>query len=109
MGLSFRRRDQISRDVLWGVFEKVTHLNALGTLRFHVHLVKEPVGFGKAETSKGRPLPVIAQFNLGIVEVNTKENCLAHALLIAVAKLTNDSDYKVYRQGRKILPKVRQL
>jgi hypothetical protein len=28
IGLSFRRRDQISRDVLWSVFEKVTQLNA---------------------------------------------------------------------------------
>jgi hypothetical protein len=52
---------------------------------------------------------VIAQLNLGIVEVKAKENCLAHALLIAVAKVTNDSDYKAYRQGRKILPEVREL
>lgn len=57
--LSFGRRDQISRDVLWSVFEKVTQSNAsyqaLDTLTFHVHSVKMPVGFGKAETRKGRP------------------------------------------------------
>jgi hypothetical protein len=28
IGLSFRRRDQISRDVMWSVFEKVTQSNA---------------------------------------------------------------------------------
>jgi hypothetical protein len=46
---SFRRRDQITRDVLWSVFEKVTQSNAryqaLHTLTFHLHLVNMPVGF----------------------------------------------------------------
>jgi hypothetical protein len=41
IGLSFRRKDHISRDVLWSVFEKVTQSNAryqaLDTLTFHVH------------------------------------------------------------------------
>jgi hypothetical protein len=41
--------------------------------------------------------------------VKAKENCLAHALVIAMAKVKNDLDYKAYRQGRKILPKVREL
>jgi len=51
VGLSFRRRYQISRDVLWSVFEKVTQSNAryqaLDTLTFHVHSVEMTVGFGK--------------------------------------------------------------
>jgi hypothetical protein len=51
VGLSFRRRDQISREVLWSVFEKVTQSNAqyraLDTLTFHVRSVRMPVGFGK--------------------------------------------------------------
>jgi hypothetical protein len=37
------------------------------------------------------------------------ENCLAHALLIAIAKAENDPDYKAYRQGRKILLVVQNL
>jgi hypothetical protein len=49
IGLSFRRMDQISRDVLWSVFEKVTQSNAkyqaLDTQTFHVHSVRMPVGF----------------------------------------------------------------
>ena len=61
IGLSFRRRDQISGDVLWSDFEKVTQSNAnyqaLDTLTFHVHWVKMPGGFGKrAEKSRRRPL-----------------------------------------------------
>jgi hypothetical protein len=113
IGLSFRRRDQISRDVLWSVFEKVTQSNAryqtLDTLTFHVHSVRMPVGFGKAATSKGRPISVMAHLKRSIVEVMTDETCLAHALVIAVAKLTNDPNYKAYRQGRKVLPNVREL
>jgi hypothetical protein len=115
IGLSFRRRDQISRDVLWSVFEKVTQLNvryqALYTLTFQVHSVRTPVGFGKrTEKTKGRLLSVMAQLKRSIVKVKAEENCLAHALLIAVARVTNDPNYIQYRMGRKkILPKVREL
>jgi hypothetical protein len=87
VGLSFRRRDQISRDVLWSVFEKVTQTNArytaLDTLTFHVHSVRMPVGFGKrAEKTKGRSPSVMAHLKRSIVEVKAKENCLAQALVI---------------------------
>ena len=113
IGLSFRRRNQISRDVLWSVFEKVTQSNAryqaVDTLTLHVHSIGKPTGFGKAETSKGRPVSTMAYLKKSIVEVKAKENCLAHALVIAVAKLTNDSNYSSYRKGWKILPKVREL
>jgi len=95
------------------VLEKVTQSNARqqapDTLTFHVHSVKMPVGFGKAKTSKGRPMSVLAHLKRSIVEVNAEENYLAHALMIAVAKVTKDPGYKAYRQGRKILPKVREL
>ena len=114
IGLSFRRRDQISRDFLWSVFDKVTQSNAryqaLDNLTFHVHSVGMPVGFGKkAEKSKGRPLSKMAQLKRSIVQVKAKENCLAHALVIAISRVMNDPNYKAYRQGRKILPKVREL
>jgi hypothetical protein len=84
LGLSLRRRDPISLDVLWSVFENVTQSNAryqaLVTLTFHVHSVRMPLGFGKtAETSKGRPMSVVALLKRSFVEVKAKENCLAHA------------------------------
>jgi hypothetical protein len=96
------------------VFEKVTQSNAryqaLDTLTFHVHSVKIPVSFGKkADTSKERPLSVMAHLKRSIVEVKAA-NCLRHALVIAMAKLTNDPNYIQYRMGRKkIMPKVREL
>jgi hypothetical protein len=34
---------------------------------------------------------------------------LAHALIIGIARLTKDPNYKAYIQGRKILPEVQQL
>jgi hypothetical protein len=70
-----------------------------------------PVDFGKADSSKGRPLSVMAYLRRSIVEVvemKADKNCLAHSL-IAAAKVTNDRVYKTYVQGRKILPKVYEL
>jgi len=67
------------------------------------------LGFGKVEKSKGKSLAVTAHLKRSTVEVKAKENCLAQALVIAVAKLTNYPNYQVYRKGWKILPKVREL
>ena len=44
-----------------------------------------------------------------IVQVKTETNCLAYALLLAIATLTNEPNYKAYIQGRKVYPKVSQL
>jgi hypothetical protein len=41
--------------------------------------------------------------------VNAEENCLAHALVIAIAKVEIVPNYKAYRQGRKIHPEVQRL
>jgi hypothetical protein len=63
VGLSFRRKDQLTESVVWSVFEKVTQsnarFNALDKLIVEVHSVKMPVGFGRVKT-KGRPLSVMA-------------------------------------------------
>jgi len=98
IGLSFRRRNQISREALCIMFAKVRQSNdryqALDTLTFHVHSFKMPVGFGKAE-KRGKPVSVMAHLKRSMVEVNAEENCLAHALLIALGKVTNGPNYKV--------------
>ena len=44
-----------------------------------------------------------------IVEVRFEYNCLAHAILIVIARLNKDPYYKAYSQGSKIRPVVRQL
>jgi len=64
-----------------------------------------PIGFGKhAITSRGRPLSVMAHLRRSIVEVKAEENCLAHALVTAIANVNKDPNYKAYIQGRKIRP-----
>jgi len=51
-GISFRRKDQLSRDMVWSVFEKMSQSNsrfdALDTWVVTMHSVKLPVGFGLA-------------------------------------------------------------
>jgi hypothetical protein len=37
-----------------------------------------------------------------IITVKAETNCLAHALIIAIARLTKDPNYKAYMQGIKI-------
>jgi hypothetical protein len=73
-----------------------------------VHSGRMPVGFGRVKT-KGRQLSVMAHLKRSIIEVKAEENCLAHALIIAVERLTNDPNYKAYMQGRKFRPMVDRL
>ena len=78
IGFSFRRREQVSADVLWSVFQKVSQsnsrFNALNTLVVTVHSVKMPVGFGKILLkSRGRPLSVNAHLKKRIVGNQNKE------------------------------------
>jgi len=107
IGISFRRKDKITSNVIWSVFEKVAQsnarFNALDKLVMTVHSVKMPVGHGRIAT-KGRPLETMVHLKRSIVEVKAEENCLAHAL-ISIARLTNDPNYEAYRKGYKI-PRV---
>jgi len=100
--------------VIWSVFEKISQsysrFDALDTLVVTVHSVRMPVGFGKsAIKNTGRLLSVMAHLKTSIVEVEAEENCLARALVISIAKVENDTDYKEYRQGRKIRHVVQTL
>jgi len=64
-----------------------------------------PVGFVKhANKSMGRPLSLMTHLKTSVVEVKAKENCRAHALIIAIAKVDNDANYISYRKGNKIVP-----
>jgi hypothetical protein len=84
-------------------------LQCNGCVSVEVHAVKMPVGFGKALKTIGRQLSYLVHLKRSIVEVQAEKNCLAHALLIAIARVTDDPNYKAYRQGRKIAPKVQHL
>ena len=84
--------------------------NAMDRLIVVVQSVKMPVCFGKTIKSKGRPVHEMVHEKRSIIEVKSKTNCLAHALIIAIARLTNDRKYKSKRQGRRmILPAVQHL
>ena len=65
IGISFRRNDQISGDVIWSVFENVfqpsSRFNALDNLFVNVNSVKMPIGFGGGGIKRmGRPVSVLA-------------------------------------------------
>jgi hypothetical protein len=51
----------------------------------------------------------MADLKGSVVEVKAEKSCLAHALIIAIAKLNNDPNYESYRRGNKIRPVVCQL
>jgi len=91
IGISFRRKDQLSYEVIWSVFSKVAQLNArynaVDRLIVVTHSVKMPVGFGKVVKSKGRPLSVMAHAKHSIINVKAETNCLAYALIIAIERL----------------------
>jgi hypothetical protein len=111
--VSFGRKDQLTENGIWCVFEKVAQSNArfhaLDQLIVEVHSVRMPVDFGGGVKTKGRTLSVMAHLNMSIVEVKAENNCLAHALIIAIAKVTNDPNYKAYIQGHKIRPVIDHL
>ena len=115
IGISFRRKDQITPEVIWSVLGKVAQsnarFNALDKLIMTVHSVKMPVGNGKkAIVAKGRPLETMVHLKRSIVQVKVESNYLAHALLIAKAKADGDEkNYQSYRKGRRIRPAVDQL
>jgi len=74
IGFSFRRKDQITGDVIWSVFEKVAQsnarFNALNKLVRTVHSVKMPIGHGGDRiTTKGRSLECMVRLKHSIVEV----------------------------------------
>ena len=108
IGTCFRRKDQITSEVIWSVLGKVAPSNArfnvLDKLIMTVHSEKMPIGHGGGGiASKGRQLETMVHLKWSIVEVKAEENCLAHALIISIAKLTNDSNYVAYRKGYKIV------
>jgi hypothetical protein len=114
IGFSSRRKDQITPDVIWSVFGKVdqsnARFNALDKLVTPIHNVKMPIGNdGAGIAAKGTPLETMVYLKRSIIEVKAENNCLAHALVIAIAKLINELNYVAYRKGRNIRPVVDNL
>jgi len=55
------------------------------------------------------PLSVMAHLKSSIVEVKAEENCLAHAFIIAIARVDNVANFTAFRKSRKIRPVVEAL
>jgi len=113
-GISFRRKDQITSEVIWSILGKVAQsnarFNALDKLIMTVHSVKMPVGNGRGITAKSRPLETMVHLKRSIVQVKAESNCLAHALVIAKAKADgDDKNCQSYRKGKRIRPVVDRL
>jgi hypothetical protein len=67
-----------------------------------------PAGFGRVK-GKGRALQVMTHLKRSIIEVKAETNCLAHDLIIDIAKITNNPNYNSYFRGCKIHPVVHNL
>ena len=64
IGISFRRKDQLSTDVILNVWQKATQSNSrfnfLDFLVLEVYSVKMPVGFAMGIKTKGSSLDTLA-------------------------------------------------
>ena len=113
IGISFMRKDQLSGDVICSVFEKVaqsnSRFNALDRLVITVYSVKMPVGHGHSVKTKGRPVSVLAHLKEIIIEVKAEDNCLAHAVIIAISRINKDPKYESYCKGYRIRPEFQKL
>ena len=80
----------MAADVILSLVQKVSQsnarFNALDKMIMTVHSVRMPVGYGRGIKSKGRPLTVMAHLKRSVVGQKAKENCLAHAIIIAIHK-----------------------
>ena len=97
VGISSRHCDQLKPDVVCSVLGKVVQTNARFRLsdRLEVHLdhVRMPA-VNRREKTKGRSLDVISAIKKSIVVVKAGFLCLAHTLIIAMARVNGDPNYK---------------
>ena len=109
IGISFIRKDELSEELIWSMFEKVAksndRFNAMDRPIVVLHTVKMPVGSGStAQRNKGRTVANLAHLKRSVIEVRAENNCLAHALIVAIARLektpTTDRNAKEIRYAR---------
>ena len=112
VGISLRDRDQLKPDVVWAVLGKVIQSNARfglsDLLEVHLDLVRMPAANSGVRT-KGRLLNVMRAIKNSIVTVKSALNCLAYALIIAMASVNGDPKYQSYRDGKGLKKPVEDL
>jgi hypothetical protein len=76
IGMSFRRKDPITPDVIWSIFliesQSNAGFNALDKLVLNIHYVKMTIGNGRGIAAKVRPLANMAHLKNSIVEVKAE-------------------------------------
>jgi hypothetical protein len=96
VGISLRRRDQFKLDMVWDVHGKVIQCNArfalCDRLEVNLDIVKMPNGNGGVKR-KGRSLNVLSDIKRRIVVVMAAFLFMAHALIIAMARVNGDPKY----------------
>ncbi|XP_054272648.1 uncharacterized protein LOC128992928 [Macrosteles quadrilineatus] len=108
--VNFRPASEINEDVLWQIFGGIVQSNSetiksTDTFKVECTRINLPVGSGRL----GRVRPGMyntfeeeCKARKGIVVINNKDNlCLPRALVVAIAKVTNDPDYNLIRKDRR--------
>jgi len=100
IGISLGRRDKLEPEMVWSVLGKLVQSNVRFPLtdRLEVHLenVRMCAGNGREKT-KGRSLDVLSLIKRNTVVVKEAFLCLARALITAMAPVSGDPKYKLYR------------
>jgi hypothetical protein len=90
-------------DVLSKVIQSNARFGLSDRLEVHVDYVKMASGNGKGGLkTKGRASNWLSHNKTSIVTVKMEINCLAAALVIAMAGLNRDPNYPSYRDGYKL-------
>ena len=82
--------------MIWSLFEvsqSNSRFNTLAKVTMTVQSVRIPVVFGRGSKGKGRPISLMAKFKTRVVGVKVTKICLAHAIIIAIAKAENYREY----------------
>jgi hypothetical protein len=114
VGITFRCREQLESDVVWGVLGKFLQSKARFDLRdrheVHFDHVRLPAGNSRTtEITKERCLVVPSAIRKSIVTVKTAFLCLAHALFITMTKVNGYLNYALYSVGKVLNQPVQEF
>jgi len=114
VGITFRRREQLKSDVVWGVLGKIVQSNSMFGLSDHLEMNLDHVrmragNYRTAEKTKGRSLDVMSAIKNNIEVVKAAFLCLAHALINPVSKINRDRKYALYRDDKCLKKPVEEL
>ncbi|WP_143442446.1 hypothetical protein, partial [Klebsiella pneumoniae] len=104
--VSFRPASEVNGDILWEIFGRLIQSNAdsvksTDTFRVQCTRVNLPLGSGRVRPGLYNNFSEECKRRTGIISINNVDNlCLPRALVVAVANVTKDPEYKAIRQDR---------